>query len=150
MLGQGSFAAGPQAVSAALAGIFDDIAKGVIVAEPLEQKVPERDEGRKSPLIKGQFRRIQPGGLQELGKVALELAGGEAGALQLGWLGLLRGGAGLWLGGRVARFGFRLCHICMYYAIHTYYARSTPVNATVAKSNCLPLASHQRLPGQGL
>jgi hypothetical protein len=99
LLGQGSFATGAQAVGATRAGIFDDMAKGVLVAEPLEQEVPERDEGCKSPLIKGQFRKIQPGSLQELGKVALELAGGEADAQQLGGLGLRTGGSGLWLGG---------------------------------------------------
>ena len=44
MLRQGSFAAGAQAVGAALAGIFDDMAEGVIVAESLEQEVPQRAE----------------------------------------------------------------------------------------------------------
>ena len=77
---KGALPRGAQAVGATRAGIFDDMAKGVLVAEPLEQEVPERDEGCKSPLIKGQFRKIQPGSLQELGKVALEFAGGEAGA----------------------------------------------------------------------
>jgi hypothetical protein len=154
LLRQGSFAAGAPAVGAALAGIFDDMAEGMIVAEPLEKEVPQRDERRIGPLIKGPFGKIQPGGQpggrQELGEVALELAGGKAGAQQLGRLGLLAAGLRLWLGGRLSRVGFGVCHECMYYDIHTYHARPTPSKATVAKSNRLPLASQQRLTGQGL
>src|ERR1017187_512110 len=123
LLGQGSFAAGAQAVGAPLAGIFDDMAEGVIVAEPLEQEIPQCDERRIGPLIKGPFGKIQPGGQpggpQELGEVALELAGGKAGAQQLGRWGLLVAGLRLWLGGRLSRVGFGGCHECMYYYIHT-------------------------------
>ena len=154
LLRQGNFAAGAQAVGTPLAGIFDDMAEGVIVAEPLEEEVPQRDERRIGSLIKGPLGKIQPrdqpGGRQELGEVALELAGGKAGAQQLGGLGLLATGFGLWFGGRLSRVGFGVCHECMYYGIHTYHARPTPSKATVAKSNRLPLASLQRLTGQGL
>ena len=112
----------------ALAGIFDDRAKGVLVAEPREQEVPQRDKRRIGPLIKGQFRTIQPGGLEQLGGGALELAGGKAGAQQpgrlgLGRLGLLAAGLRLGLGGRLSGVGFGGCQEGMYYKLHTYHAR---------------------------
>jgi hypothetical protein len=113
LLGQGSFAAGAEAVCAALLGILHDMTKAVIIAEALEDKVPQRYQRRKGPLVKGFLGERKPGGQQgywqKLAEVAQELAGGKAGAQQLGRLGLGLFGLlarGLCLWGRLSGTGF--------------------------------------------
>src|SRR2546422_3160632 len=122
LLGEGSFAAGAEAVCAALLGILQDMAKAVIIAEALEDKVPQRDPRRKGPLVKGFLGERKPGGQQgggqKLAEAAQELAGAKAGAQQFGRLGLGLFGLlarGLWLWGGLSGMGFWVCHRCMYH-----------------------------------
>lgn len=80
--------AGAQAVSAAIAGIGQGLAEGMVGSQALEDAIPEGDEGCESPLVERLGCAGQPGGQQsgwqqgtELGQ---ELWGREAGA-QAGW-----------------------------------------------------------------
>ena len=103
----------------------------MVITKALKDQIPEGDQRSKGALIEGFIAQGQPGGQhgrgQQLVETAQELGGGEAGAQQLGsrgWGGFGFGGAAAGRGwaalglGRLA-VGFRSCHVCMYYNIHT-------------------------------
>jgi hypothetical protein len=97
-LGEG-FGARAQAVGAAFQGVRDDLAEVVVRAQPLEDDIPEGDQGSEGPRIKVFIPKRQPardeGQGQKLVKLGEQLAGRETGAQQWRWwrLGFVGGGA---------------------------------------------------------